>query len=234
MHIQNGFETFEQTVTDVLNEAQHYSFKISHELNVPIRTIKSHMEKLSHTLPLDQNEDMLIIHQSVNRMQEMADKILLLSKIQKIDLEPEFVDVKEQILDIIEEQKIKHPIEYTFELKTLVPLFGDPLLLRMMWHNLISNSLKYHNKDEKCHMVIHSTFDKNITVYTFSDNGPGFSEDAYSIRNNLMNDCSNKIGLNLIGEIIKKHNGKFTILKSDNTGTTFEIQLPSFDKTNKT
>lgn len=150
----------------------------------------------------------------------------LLSKIQKFDIEATTINISEQVQDIIDEMQEKYNKQVVFESKNILPIIADPLLLKIMWENLISNSIKYHKKENECRISLYSVRQKDKIIYTYEDNGSGmhhsFNQNTFS--KNIGVD-SNKIGLTLVQEIIKKHKGQFSIVNSDKLGTTFRIEL---------
>lgn len=222
--IKNGFALFEKTVSDVINDTQSYSFKISHEIQGPIKVIQSRLQNLSQHMGDERENDIREISEMVQKMQDVVDKLLLLTKIQKFDIDAITIDIGEQISDIIDDMQNKYTTPVVFERKQILPIHADPLLIRIMWENLISNSIKYHKKNNECRISVDSMMKDDKIIYTYEDNGAGMNKhyDHLNFSRNL-NGNSNKIGLTLVHEIIKKHNGQFNIIKSDHMGTTFKI-----------
>ncbi|MBK6499412.1 MAG: HAMP domain-containing histidine kinase [Saprospiraceae bacterium] len=78
--IQNKFENFEQTITNVISETQNFGFRISHEIKGPLKIIQARLEKISSNLNPDQVQNLNEINHQVFKMQEMGDKLLNASK----------------------------------------------------------------------------------------------------------------------------------------------------------
>lgn len=224
--IQNKFENFEQTITNVISETQNFGFRISHEIKGPLKIIQARLEKISSNLNPDQVQNLNEINHQVFKMQEMGDKLLMLSKIQKFKPELMIVNVEEQILDVMEELQTLYTKEILINFIHKIPLKADPILMKIVWQNLLSNAVKYHDKDEACNILINSFFENNHVIYTFSDNGSGIKNTKVKEINNFNNPSTNHIGLLLVEEIIKKHRGIFFIEKSDTSGTKIKISIP--------
>lgn len=225
--IQEDFEKFEETITKIINETQNFSFKVSHEIKAPIQIIQSHLQKLSSQLNTEQLKTLQEINSLVGNIKEMGDKLLTLSKIQKFKLELKTIDVRDQVLDLLDELYSVYSKEFYIEFKNTFPIKADTFLMRLVWFNLISNCIKHHKKDIVCKIIIDSYAKENEIFYSISDNGSGIYLSKQNDKNYLTNNQSNSIGLILIQEIIKKHNGKFELLDSDENGTTFSIVLPN-------
>jgi signal transduction histidine kinase len=224
--IKNEFAMFEKTVSEVVNETKSFSFKISHEIQGPIKVIQNKLNNLSRYIDADKEKDLKEITEMTQKMHDVVEKLLLLSKIQKFDIEATTINISEQVQDIIDEMQEKYNKQVVFESKNILPIIADPLLLKIMWENLISNSIKYHKKENECRISLYSVRQKDKIIYTYEDNGSGmhhsFNQNTFS--KNIGVD-SNKIGLTLVQEIIKKHKGQFSIVNSDKLGTTFRIEL---------
>ena len=112
-------------------------------------------------------------------------------------------------------------------------VYGDPLLLEIVWTNLLSNALKYSSKNDKPAIVAnYFREENNLTVFYVQDNGIGFEmEDSIKLfqpfsRLHTEKDFpGNGIGLALVKKIIVRHGGTIWAKSQLGSGATFFFTL---------
>ncbi|NSW94334.1 MAG: HAMP domain-containing histidine kinase, partial [Bacteroidales bacterium] len=108
---------------------------------------------------------------------------------------------------------------------------GDESLLKVAFSNIIDNACKY-SADKSVEIKIGSS-NHNVEI-VFEDHGSGIPKDElphifepfYRAANSKSVPGSG-IGLPLVNQIIKNHNGKINIISKQNIGTQVFITLPS-------
>ena len=127
----------------------------------------------------------------------------------------------------------------------LPSMYVNPGLIRPLFHNLISNALKYSKKNIDPVITIHSEIspavngngnkEPNIKYCRIfiEDNGIGFdqkySEQIFGMFKRLHLNTEFEgtgIGLALCKKIVEKHNGYISARSKVNEGSTFIISLP--------
>ncbi|MBK7499312.1 MAG: HAMP domain-containing histidine kinase [Ignavibacteriales bacterium] len=112
-------------------------------------------------------------------------------------------------------------------------LYADKNMLLLVLRNLISNSIKFTNKNG-C-VKISAEQAKDSVEIIIEDNGIGISEadlkqllriDVYHSTTGTANEMGTGLGLILCKEIIEKHSGSIKIESKLNIGTRIIIQLP--------
>jgi signal transduction histidine kinase len=100
---------------------------------------------------------------------------------------------------------------------------GDEYLLKVAVSNIIDNACKY-SPDKTCHIDLRHT--DNRVVAVFSDNGIGISEtdlkkifEPFFRGANTLSFQGSGIGLPLVNQIIKNHNGLISITSKPGIGT---------------
>jgi two-component system sensor histidine kinase/response regulator len=108
----------------------------------------------------------------------------------------------------------------------------DPSLIRQVWVNLISNSIKYSSKKEKPLVEIGSTEAEGRTIYYVRDNGVGFDMRYYSKLfgvfqrlHKLSEFEGTGVGLALVHRIVTKHGGQVWAEAVIDEGATFYFTL---------
>ena len=164
-------------------------------------------------------------------MKQNTDKILLISKINNAIIEKSSIDLHDQIANVKEEVEIQLSTSIDIEVLSNRDISADPLLLNILWKNLISNSIKYAHPERKLKILIISYYGENNTSIEYKDNGIGIEpNDLMSFqntRNTLYSENSHKIGMSIIQSIIDKHSGQMYVEKVPEGGTIFKIDLPN-------
>jgi signal transduction histidine kinase len=234
-------------------ELDRFAFMASHDLQEPLRKIITFSDRLSskYNGKLDEEADMYInrIQSAAERMRVLIKDILALSKI--VADKSSFVEtnlntiLNEVITEMdgsIKEKGAKILVE------KLPVLIVNPGLMHSLFHNLISNSLKYSKNNIKPIIRISSeiSFEKTKSEKNskekycriqVTDNGIGFdqkdSEKIFSIfkRLHFNNEFEGTgIGLAICKKIIEEHNGYISALSKVDEGSTFIISLPLTNK----
>ena len=109
--------------------------------------------------------------------------------------------------------------------------FGNKELINHIWINIISNAIKYTNKNGKI-IIDMSKTDDNVLV-TIKDTGIGMSQNEISRIFDKFYQAdsshSNKglgLGLSITKKIVELHKGKIEVSSILGKGTTFKIWLP--------
>ena len=227
-------------------DLDRFAFMASHDLQEPLRKMLMFSDRLGHKYKdlIDDEGRMFIsrIQHAGERMQALIKDILLFSKtsIEK----PVFVDsdlnqilgeVLNEMENVIKDKNAK------IDADQLPSLSVNPVLMRPLFHNLISNAIKYAKKDVQPVVRIYSEYsagqngsekNKYCRIYV-EDNGIGFdqkySEQIFGMfkRLHLHTEFEGTgIGLALCKKIVEEHNGFITARSKINEGSVFIISLP--------
>ncbi len=231
-------------------ELDRFAFMASHDLQEPLRKIITFSDRLSSKYQgkLDDEADMYInrIQSAAERMRLLIKDILALSKI--IADKDSFVEtnLNNLVNDVVHEMEsgIKEK-DAKILIEKLPSLYINPGLMRSLFQNLISNSLKYSKKNVKPIIRISSevSFERNKNDKKpkekyhrihITDNGIGFdqkdSEQIFSIfkRLHFNNEFEGTgIGLAICKKITEQHNGFISARSKVDEGSTFIISLPA-------
>jgi signal transduction histidine kinase len=226
------FDVFEKEIQEIIDDTQKYKFRIHHEIKAPIIKIQNLLSKLntSENISVEEKKTLGLIQNNIKSMKEITEKMLLLSKIQRVALQVSDIDLKEQITDVIENLPLEHQSKLEYSIDSNVKIQADPLLMKILWENMISNSIKYENINRSLQISISASEYPNHYFISYTDNAQGIHVDEMEqldiTRQILMDNKSNKIGLNIIQNIVDKHFGEFKIQETSSAGTTFTISIP--------
>lgn len=231
-------------------DLDRFAFMASHDLQEPLRKIRIFSDRLSTQyealLDEDGKKDIQRIQKSAERMQSLISDIMTFSKLSfdksslvKSDLKKLIEEVLNELDEEIKEKKAK------IIFNKLPELYVNPSLIKSLFHNLISNAIKYTKKDTTAVVKITSengssdlypATDKDHTKYCrilIEDNGIGFdqkyAQEIFGMFKRLHHNSEYEgtgIGLALCKKIIELHNGYISALSKINEGSTFIISLP--------
>ena len=227
----------------VNKDLDRFAFMASHDLQEPLRKIRIFGDRLTLKYKdlIDEEGQSYFsrIQNSAERMQHLIQDILTFSKIST--LEKKQVDCNLNLLldeVMIELEPGVKEKNATVEIEALPSLKANPVLLRPLFVNLISNALKYTRPDVLPLIRIRSDNDdashgvRYCRIF-FEDNGIGFdqkySEQIFYMFTRLHQDKNIEgtgIGLALCKKIVEEHNGFISARSKINEGSTFIVSLP--------
>jgi len=217
---------------------------VSHELIVPLTPIISisSYHKMQVDLSIDEVKSSFeMINASANKLKNMIDKFLGLSKIERGEV---IVDYRkmELINDIITpsiaelkmraDEKNMRILMHPASNVTSVIIYSDPSLLTVVFNNLFSNAIKYGYANTDITYLIRLKYDRlECSVINFGDGIPPDKLEAVFEKFVRLDDTRHKIegtGLGLFNtrEIIRKLNGDIKCESVLNHLTTFTFWLP--------
>lgn len=230
-------------------EKQKYIVGIVHEIKTPLTAVHSYLNLILKKFlgPLDKKVEERLRRASL-RSEEAINLINDVIKVSRFKLFDQFlmeeVDVAQimtelayQHMDNAESKRVK--LVFNYNRKSYKNLLGDKFLFSLAISNLISNAIKYVDKNGRVEVNVDD--EENEIIITVCDNGIGIPENELDkifiefFRTSRIDKDKQEgtgIGLAIVKQIIEKHNGKISVespsrLASNNRpGTCFKIQLP--------
>ncbi len=218
---------------------------MSHELRTPLNIISSAStllemkvnkgEEVKKEYILDKVER---INQNSNRLRRLINNLIDITKFDSGFYEcrcknENIVYVVEDIVFASVDYANEKDIEILFDTdaEEIITSIDKEKIERVIL-NLLSNAIKFTNENGK--IEVHIKHDDKFVYISIKDNGIGIPKEKieqifhrfYQVDSILSrkNEGSG-IGLCIVDEIIKMHNGKVEIYSEENKGTTFEIIL---------
>lgn len=223
-----------------IKELESFSFSVSHDLRAPIRAINGFAriieKKYGPQFDAEGKELLNTITSEAVRMGQLIDDLLAFARLGKKEIEKTNVDMTALAKEAVEEllklsgEKYKAKITVT----DLLPSACDRALMKQVFVNLISNSLKYSYPKPEPVIEVGSFSEENSIVYFVKDNGVGFDmkfyDKLYGVFQRLHDPEQFEgtgIGLSIIKKIIVRHGGKVWAEGKVNEGATFYFSLPT-------
>jgi PAS domain S-box-containing protein len=218
-------------------ELEQFTSIVSHDLQEPVRTIKSFLQLIEMKLNDGQINDLkTYIGKSINaanRMRELIQNLLQYSQLGKVEVVKEKVNVKELLSEAT--QNLKTAIEKSkakITIKTDVDAIeGDRVQLVQLIQNLLSNALKFTNEDHP-QIKIESFRENGHVKFAVSDNGIGIAQNDLNKIFEIFRRLNTKreypgtgIGLAICKKIVDRHGGRIWPESTPGAGTTFYFTL---------
>ncbi len=224
-------------------ELQQFAFIASHDLQEPLRKIKTFGDRLKATYGdtlTEQARDYLDRMQNgVRRMQALIEDLLTLSRVTtraQPFVSVNLTQVTQEVLSDLE-VLVQHTCG-SVEVGDLPTIKGDPLQMRQLLQNLIGNALKFHRQQEPPIVKIYSqtTNGENgseVCRIIVEDNGIGFDEKYIERIFNVFQRLHGRseyegtgIGLAICRKITERHQGSITAKSQPRQGASFIVTLP--------
>jgi len=220
-------------------ELDAFNYSVSHDLRAPLRSIggfsqallEDYAEKIDET-----GQDYLRrVRAAAQRMDELIDDLLQLSRLERADLRRQPVDLSRIASDVAEHLQRSQPERHVqFLIEPGVVAHGDSRLLQVVLENLLGNAWKFTAKVQTPRIEFGvSRRDGPITAFV-RDNGAGFDPRLASKlfgpfqRLHVDSDFPGTgIGLATVRRIVHRHGGEVSAEGAVGTGATIHFTLPA-------
>lgn len=218
---------------------------VSHEMRTPVNAIFGLTEQmLQKAISEEMASDLKVVHKSAEHLIALVNDTLDFSKIESQKLKIEQVDfmpdeILSEIYTLHKDLAQKKDIELIFRNDTDINLVlqGDPIRLKQILINLITNAIKFTNQGQITVAVSgEENSEQNYLLHLdVSDTGIGISkEDLHLIFDEFVQLDTNLtqkqrgagLGLAIVKKLIFLQNGKIEVESDKGKGTRFSIQIP--------
>ncbi len=219
-------------------ELESFAYSVSHDLRAPLRGIDgwSHALLDDYGKVLDRTATGYLdtIRAEAQRMSELIDAMLELSKVTRGDLRKEPVDLPalaKTVETALREESPGQAVEFVLA-PDLGAVEGDSRLVRVILQNLLRNAWKFTRKREHARVELGVTRADGHAAYFVRDNGAGFDM-AFSA--NLFKPFQRLhqtdefpgvgVGLATVQRIVRRHGGTIWAEGEVGKGATFYFTL---------
>ncbi len=221
----------------VNQELESFSYSVSHDLRAPLHSIDGFSRALLQDYPdkLDEQGKHYLqrLGSNVQKMGELIDDLLKLSRITRSDMKLEIVNLSTLAQSIATElQKTRPERQVEFVITPGLSAKGDEHLLRLLLENLIDNAWKYTGKHQQARIEFGSSQADGKQVFLVRDDGAGFdmtyADKLFAPFQRLHSDSEFPgigIGLATAQRIINRHGGRIWAEGEIEKGATFYFTL---------
>ena len=224
-------------------ELEAFSYSVSHDLRAPLRTIDGFSlaleEDYAEAVDATGKDYIRRVRTGVQRMGQLIDALLQLSRITRADLTREAFDLSAMAQSVVEElREVPRPDDNAalpahsveFRIQPGLRASADPKLLRVALENLLGNAVKFSSKISL--PLVEFGWDTEAKAWFVRDNGAGFdmfyADKLFNAFNRLHGDKDFKgsgIGLATVARVIRRHHGRIWASSVVDDGATFWFTL---------
>ena len=223
---------------------------ISHDLKTPITAIKGYVEGIMDGVadtPEKMDKYIKTVYNKANDMDRLINELTIYSRIDANRIPYTFLrlNVKDYFNDCIEEIGLdleSKNIELNYE--NFVPedtrIIADPEQLKRVINNIVSNSVKYMDKEKPKGIINFSVIDEPDDIRVeIEDNGRGIAaKDLPNIFERFFRSDSSRnsakggsgIGLSIVKKIVEDHGGYIWATSKEGEGTCMHFVIRKYEE----
>jgi DNA-binding response OmpR family regulator len=218
-------------------ELESFSYSVAHDLRAPLRRIDGFsaalLEDYADRLDDDGKDHLRRVRESANRMGDLIDDLLRLSRITRQDFQRQQVDLTAIARDVLARLRSAHP-ERTVDFVAAdgIVATGDGKLLTVALENLLGNAWKFTGKCERARIEFFATVGEGHRTYAVRDNGAGFdmaqASKLFGVfqRLHAQEDFDGTgVGLATVQRVVRRHGGRIWAEGKPGHGATFYFRL---------
>jgi len=218
-------------------ELQAFSYSVSHDLRAPLRSIdgfsKILLEDYKDKLDDEGKEHLKIVCEASQRMGQLIDHMLMLSRLTLSEIRRELIDMEELALAVASDLQCAYPDRnIDFNIAKGLSVNSDPDLLKIVLENLFGNALKFTGQQSRALIEMGKTEKDGVTTYFVRDNGVGFdpkhADKIFAVFHRLHSNDQfpgDGVGLATVQRIIRRLGGKVWAEGEVGEGATFYFTI---------
>ncbi|MGN7298315.1 sensor histidine kinase [Ferdinandcohnia sp. SAFN-114] len=235
----NSFNHMASELQKIDKMRDDFVSNVSHEIQSPITSIRGFTKAIRDgVIPQEQQKEHLdIIYEETLRLSKLSDHLLRLASLDSENhpFNPVEYQLDEQLrrtVLVLEPLWPEKNLDVELDLKPC-KVKVDQDLFEQVWQNLITNAIKYSDKNDKIEVKM-EIVDKEVRIHV-KDNGKGIPEKdlPYVFDRFYMVDKArshlgggNGLGLSIVRKIIELHGCQINVKSEEGKGSCFTISIP--------
>jgi len=226
-------------------EMQSFIYSISHDLRMPLVAVQGFTnllkEEYGDDLKGEAEHYLSAIVQSTGKMSDLIEDLLQLSRVGRMDTEPEEVALESLVEAITTELKVETPKrKLNFRIKEPLPeTYCNRKRLYQVFSNLLGNAVKFTRNmpEAKIEVGVKKKGDKK--EFYVQDNGPGidpqYHEEVFKAFRRLHGSGyeGSGMGLTFAKKIVESWGGNLRLESKPGKGATFYFTVPEAQKSSR-
>ncbi|MGH8223924.1 MAG: sensor histidine kinase [Woeseiaceae bacterium] len=219
-------------------ELESFSYSVAHDLRAPLRSIDGFsqilLDECAQQLSADGKRFLGLVRESAQHMAKLIDDILELSRVARVELHCEAVDLSALARAAHARLRQSDPARRVdLTIPDGLTAHGDVRLLAVVLDNLLGNAWKYTSKRADARIVLGVIRKKGVSEYFVQDNGAGFDmayvDKLFGVFERLHSADEFEgtgVGLATVRRIVERHGGRVRAEGREGAGATFYFTLP--------
>jgi len=218
-------------------ELETFSYTVSHDLRTPLTIIENyvHVLRYAHKSELSPEADKALagIHAAVQRMALLIQNILQLSRVMRLPLRRERIDLAQIARAHLAELAERDP---TRKVRVKTPehvwVMADPAIVRIVLANLLGNAWKFTGKKRQATISFECEVKDGVPTCLVRDNGAGFDManvarlfQLFERLHPAADYVGTGIGLATVARAVQRHDGTAWAEGVPGKGATFYFTL---------
>jgi PAS domain S-box-containing protein len=221
------------------HELEAFSYSVAHDLRAPLRSIdgfsQALLEDYGDKLDEDGHDHLKRVRAAAQRMAQLIDDLLGLSRVTRTELHRTEVDLSAIANEIADNLRKAHPGRtVTFLIADGLVANADARLVSVLLENLIGNAWKFTARRASATIEVGSSNVDGEVAFFVRDDGAGFDMayasklfTAFQRLHSRAEFDGTGIGLATVMRIVRRHGGRVWAEGAVDRGATFWFTLPS-------
>ena len=225
-------------LSDAFEIQRQFTANAAHELRTPLSLMQVQLDLYNSTRHPDNDADTLqtikMVTEQNGRLSKMVKTLLDMSELQTVGRDDKImVDaLVDEVLADLDPLAQEKNIKLTGKCKNITMVGSDILIYRLVY-NLVENAIKYNHSGGQ---VTVTAYRKEKHVYlSVEDTGNGIPEELrervfepfFRVDKSRSRELGGVgLGLALVREIVRVHDGSITVRSNPSGGTVFDVILP--------
>lgn len=213
-----------------------FVYSASHDLKAPLSSLKGLLELMKHDDPEKAGEYISRMELSIEKLNKFIYDLVDYSRNSKMDVQIKEIKINEKVRHLVNALQYAEEGEsviFDLQLNTPPVIFSDNFRLEVILRNLISNSIRYHDKKKnKQYIIVRTALKDNMLILEVIDNGigiePEHQEKVFDMfyRANELNKNGSGLGLFMVKEAVELLNGTISFESKVGVGTKMKVEIP--------
>ncbi len=218
-------------------ELESFSYSVSHDLRSPLRAIDGFsrivQEDYGDRLDGEGKRLLGVVRDNSRKMGRLIDDLLEFSRLGRKQLSAAEINTKRLVEEVLGELQAGSERRTRLTIGALPPAYGDVVLIKQVWVNLLDNAIKFSGRREQPMVEVSGSVNGTENVYCVKDNGAGFDMQYYDKLFGVFQRLHSAeefdgtgVGLAIVQRVVARHGGRVWAEGKVGEGATFYFSLP--------